>query len=284
MKNKISNRTSAKIFVDLLIRNGCRNACIAPGSRNLPLTEALIKSPIKCYSYIDERSMCYFALGLAKSLNEPVAIVTTSGTATANLLPGITEAKISNIPLIAITADRPKRLISTGTPQTITQNNMFGSFVNKAIDIKDCGSKSIKKIYKCLEKSYKNSPGPVHINFRFEEPIYDDYNNLDYNMPEASFKSIEINKRLVLENFKRPMIICGGINPNAKTNQIAALAKKINAPILADVFSQMRHNSNKNGLIYYQQYINKLNPDLILRFGYKPVSKALNDFLDKNKR
>ena len=282
MNTKISNKTASKLFIDFIYSRGCRHACIAPGSRNLPITEALLDSPIKCYSYIDERSMCYFANGISKVTNKPIAVVTTSGTATANLLPGIIEAKMSGTPLFIITADRPKRLISSGATQTIDQINLFGKYVNDMVDIehsKEPIDKILKKLSNCINNSSSKSPGPIHINLRFDEPLYDNYKKIDFSFPEKTPINNNKENRLILENFKRPLIICGGINPKTEIKQILYLSKKMNAPIFVDIFSQMRHCLKNNVFLYYHQYLNSLNPDLILRFGYKPTSKSLNDFI-----
>ena len=68
MKIKYSNRTCAKIVVDFFHQRGIKHACIAPGSRNTPLTEAFINhGKMQCFSHIDERSLCYYAVGIAKA-------------------------------------------------------------------------------------------------------------------------------------------------------------------------------------------------------------------------
>ena len=94
MCNSYISNTSLSVFmINALYKNGASHACISPGSRNTPLTYALIKQKsIKCISHIDERSSAFFGLGISKRTNYPAIILTTSGTATANLLPAIIEA------------------------------------------------------------------------------------------------------------------------------------------------------------------------------------------------
>ena len=104
---------------------------------------------IKWISHIDERSNGFFSLGIAKKTNNPVIVLTTSGTATANLLPSIIEAYYSMTPLIIITADRPKKLINTGENQTINQVGIYKNFIRQMIDIKISNQIStLKKINK----------------------------------------------------------------------------------------------------------------------------------------
>ena len=154
MKQILSNRTWAKLVVDFFYKKEIRYICMSPGSRNTPLTEAFINhGKMQCFSHIDERSLCYYAVGIAKASGKPVAVLTTSGTATANLFPGIIEAKLSNIPLFILTADRPLSLLNTGSPQTINQKGLYGEYVNKMLDIDH------KKTYipECFNKDYELS-------------------------------------------------------------------------------------------------------------------------------
>ena len=119
----------------LLYKNGVTNVCISPGLRNTAISLSFIKhGEFNCHSIIDERSSAYFALGMALKTKTASILICTSGTATANYLPAIIEASQSKIPLIIITADRPRDLLDTGENQTINQNNIYGNFVRKSID------------------------------------------------------------------------------------------------------------------------------------------------------
>ena len=115
---------------------GVRHACISPGARNSSLTYAFTeKSKITCYSHIDERSSGFFGLGLAKSTQNPVVLISTSGTAPANFYPAVIEASLSRVPLIILSADRPYYLVGTGANQTIDQQNLYGIHVRYFADV-----------------------------------------------------------------------------------------------------------------------------------------------------
>ena len=295
MCNKyLSNNSISSFIIETLYKCGVRHACISPGSRNTPLTNNLVNhSDIKCFSHIDERSSAYFGLGIAKALKNPVIIETTSGTATANLYPAVIEASLSKIPLILITADRPKRLINTGESQTIDQINLFGVHVREFIDL-DPQHKSITNKLKYLAtlihnytaENKKIIQGPIHINIRFEEPLLDD--NLSKVKINTKFVKNNIKKiSFKLPKYKNALIISGPQNDKSETNDIIRLARKINAPILGDILSQLRYNPlSKNINVFYDHYIEhiKILPDIILRFEDKPISKKLSNFLYKHKK
>ncbi|MGQ9643445.1 MAG: thiamine pyrophosphate-binding protein, partial [Ignavibacterium sp.] len=131
MKIKVNrNIFWTTLLTDLFVNAGIKYACISPGSRSTPLTFAIAsEKKIKSFPIVDERASAFFALGIAKSSNSPVILVTTSGTATAELYPAIIEAYQSRIPLIVCTADRPSYLRNTGANQTINQKNIFKNHI-----------------------------------------------------------------------------------------------------------------------------------------------------------
>ena len=123
-------------FVDELARAGVRHVCIAPGSRSTPLALTIAEHPrLKSWMHLDERSGAFFALGMARALHEPVALLCTSGTAAANFFPAIVEANIAGVPLIVLTADRPPELRDVGAGQTIDQNRLYGAHVKWFVEV-----------------------------------------------------------------------------------------------------------------------------------------------------
>jgi len=293
MKQELSNTALSNIISDILIHYKIEHICVCPGSRNTPLTLSFTKNKkFKCTSYIDERSAGFFTLGIAKSLNQPSVVLTTSGTAVANLLPSIIEADLSRVPMIAITADRPKSLLNTGANQTIKQNNIFKNFIRDSIHIDLSENNSIENIYTQLDSAInksigtigKNSPGPVHINISFDEPLID--KNTSYDIDINLSEKNTYYQNFMLPKCNYPIIICGQLNTDSQSDMIIGLSEKLNCPILTDPLSQLRFDKKQPHIFsYYDYYIENLSikPDYIIRFGSKPVSKKLNKFLNSYK-
>ncbi|HEY0787911.1 MAG TPA: thiamine pyrophosphate-binding protein, partial [Thermoanaerobaculia bacterium] len=132
----MTNRGRAAALLDSLRSAGCSEVVVCGGSRNAPLIAALAaRGDLRAWNFFEERSAAFFALGRARVTGNPVAIVTTSGTAAAELLPAAVEAHYSGVPLILVTADRPERHRGSGAPQAIEQAGMFGPYVEKSIDL-----------------------------------------------------------------------------------------------------------------------------------------------------
>ena len=170
---------SATVVVDELIRNGVRDLVLAPGSRSAPIALAAAFRPeMRVWVEVDERSAGFFALGQSKA-GRPSAVLTTSGTAAANLLPAAVEADQAMAPLLLLTADRPHELRSTGANQTIDQVKLFSSVVRWFAEIPSAEDRAGENGYwrsvicRALAESngWAGRRGPVHVNLSFREPV-----------------------------------------------------------------------------------------------------------------
>ena len=175
----------ARVLVDELVACGIAEVVLSPGSRSaalaLALAEADERGELRLHVRVDERSAAFVALGLAKVTREPVAVVVTSGSAVANLLPALVEAAYAGVPLVAITADRPAELRDTGANQTIDQARLFEGVVRWSADVpapdmrvgqvRYWRSVVSRAVAVCAEAT---DMGPVHLNVSFREPLVHD--------------------------------------------------------------------------------------------------------------
>src|SRR5437868_11460071 len=168
----------AVVFFDELQRAGVRNVVICPGSRSTPLALAFAaQTAIRTWMHVDERSAAYFGLGMARQLRQPVALLCTSGTAAANFLPALVEAKLAHVPLLVLTANRPHELRDNGAPQSIDQNRLYGMYVKWFVEVAlpeatNAALRYIRTIAVRASALTRAIPaGPVHLNIPFREPL-----------------------------------------------------------------------------------------------------------------
>ncbi len=167
------NLAACTHFVAGLAAAGVRDVVISPGSRSTPLTLTCLRHPtLRCEIVLDERSAAYFALGIARATNTPVALVCTSGTAAANWLPAVIEAARSLVPLLLCTADRPPELQDWDANQTIDQTGLFGTHV-RAFHAPGAPAADVNPAWlgqlaaKVATQARWPRPGPVHVNLAF---------------------------------------------------------------------------------------------------------------------
>lgn len=295
------------IFVRALFEHGVREVVISPGSRSTPLTLAFASHPgFRKTIIIDERSAAFTALGMAKSSGVPACLVCTSGTALANYMPAVVEASQSSIPMIIASADRPPHLRGIGASQTIDQIKFFGDypvFFHEAGEPKE-SNKGILRLERAASQAVQLSlvnGGVSHLNFAFSKPFEPDAHFLENIEQEnekhsrrshSSYKSVVGTSSLDdrfwsdLISAEKPLIIIGPTSPSNDLDTATQLSKVLNAPILAEPGSNISASkftiTGFDGFLRNPDLCNSLKPDLILRFGEEPVSKAINSFLSNN--
>ena len=177
----------AHAVVDELVRCGVRDAVLSPGSRSAPLAFALhaadAERRLRLHVRIDERTAGFLALGLAKASRCPVPVVTTSGTAVANLHPALLEASHAGVPVVALTADRPATLRGTGANQTTDQVRVFGGTVRSYEELSPAGAQAWRAtVCRALATAVglrTADPGPVHVNAAFDQPLVPDHDEAE---------------------------------------------------------------------------------------------------------
>ena len=167
-----------RAMLDEFVRCGMQHACTCPGSRNTPIVLSIAtERRLHAWSHIDERSAGFFAVGAAKASGRPVAVTCTSGTAAANLLPAVIEAREAAVPLIVLTADRPPELRDVGAGQTIDQIKLYGDAVKWFVElgVPEATPERMRWARSLACRAYwtavSGRPGPVHINVPLREPL-----------------------------------------------------------------------------------------------------------------
>ncbi|AFY73002.1 2-succinyl-5-enolpyruvyl-6-hydroxy-3-cyclohexene-1-carboxylic-acid synthase [Synechococcus sp. PCC 7502] len=304
------NTIWANIVVDELYRSGVRTICISPGSRSTPLVLACANyrefhQDLQLLVHIDERSAGFFALGLAKVTKQPVALVCTSGTAAANYYPAIIEAFYSEIPLVVMTADRPPELRDCGAGQTIDQIQMYGNHTRYFFEVGTPEISEFKLNYLRSLISHSVSiargesftlAGAVHLNFAFADPLLPNFADyplqLDQNLNQKSHIQTIKGKNILsesaiaqiadqLKSYPKGIIVVGvydvplEIKPKFEA-AVKALAIATGYPLLAEATGMNRHGviSHYDSFLRSPQFTQTHIPDLVIRFGAMPTSKA----------
>ena len=192
----------ATTLIQELIHQGVKSFCIAPGSRNTPLTVAAFNHPLATtHIHYDERGLGFFALGMAKTKKTKVALIVTSGTAVGNLLPSIMEAYHDEIPLVILSADRPFELRASGANQSTNQVGIFSHFTLASWDIPLYDTSLTEDFIKkelayYLHLSDNDRKGPCHLNVMIREPFFSN------KFQENDFLECENNTKADQENDK----------------------------------------------------------------------------------
>ena len=293
-------------FVRALFEQGVRHAVISPGSRSTPLTLAFAAHPgFEKHIIIDERSAAFTALGIGKGSGLPACLVCTSGTAVANYYPAVIEAAQSSVPMIIASADRPPHLRGIGASQTIDQIKIFGDypvFFHEAGEPKE-SNVSVLRLERAALQAVQSSVsrnGVAHVNLSFSKP-FEPTSDFLYKIEKENEKhakqtfhqfktksaTVEVSEPFWSElvSSEKPVIIVGPSATSDDHETVSELAKTLNAPILAEPGSQMPASkytiSGFDGFLRSSNIKERFNPDLILRFGEEPVSKALGNYISE---
>ena len=292
---KFSNKKLSQTITQLCVAKGIRNIVISPGSRNAPLTIGFTENKnFINYSIVDERCAAFFALGIAQQLDEPVALVCSSGSALLNYYPAISESYYSDIPLVILSADRPSELINIGDGQTIQQENVFQNHILESANCIEGDAYNLfnEAIINSALNTAISKKGPVHINLPFSEPLYKTTENLTITLKSTPIlvASKKVNEDLIpfvkkWNGAKKKLILVGVLKPNSiEKKYLDILAKDESIIMLTETTSNL-HNKNffpaidqliasfdKNELIDFE-------PEILLTFGGMVISKKIKALL-----
>jgi 2-succinyl-5-enolpyruvyl-6-hydroxy-3-cyclohexene-1-carboxylate synthase len=278
--NRMSQATRlARVIVRQIIEAGITDAVISPGSRNAPLSLALVTAQdlglIKLHIRIDERTAAFYALGLAKATSRPVPVLCTSGTAVANYHPAVLEASHSNIPLFVITADRPAELRRTGANQTTEQARIFGKAVRYFADVSGA-------VYPLELPLNALQTGPVHLNVQFEEPLLGDSDTswLD-NLKVSPPRKFERKKAGTLASKStRGLLVIGHDRGGLSAKDVEKFADQLGWPILSeDPLTFAKANSHASLFLTSTTIAKDLAPDTVIVIGRTTLSRSVNSLI-----
>ncbi|MCF0069911.1 2-succinyl-5-enolpyruvyl-6-hydroxy-3-cyclohexene-1-carboxylic-acid synthase [Dyadobacter sp. CY261] len=291
-------------MAEICYRQGIRHVVISPGSRSAALTLAFVRhGGFQAHVCIDERSAGFIALGMAQQIDSPVVLICTSGSAVYNFAPAVSEAFFQQIPLLVLTADRPKEWQHQYDGQTIYQTGIFGQHVKRSFEVSPDYQHSdvqwaINRITNEAVNLASITPnGPVHVNVPIREPFYP-ISGEDFQPSEQ----VRVIKRQInqpvwpqgeweelldeWEDASKILIAGGQGKPDHALN--AALTRITNEwdiPVLGDCIANL---SGSEEFIRHQDLFlgakeaENLRPDLLITFGMSFLSKEFKLFIRKN--
>jgi 2-succinyl-5-enolpyruvyl-6-hydroxy-3-cyclohexene-1-carboxylate synthase len=310
------NALWGRALVDELARGGVDTACVAPGSRSTPLTVALAEhDDVRVLSHLDERSAAYFALGRARRTGDPTPLVSTSGTAAANFHPAVIEASQARVPMLVLTADRPPELRDSGANQTIDQEKLYGDAVRWYRDVAEPEAESRKlrslrtTAARALAEATGTPAGPVHLNLPFRKPLEptrvegdvpadldplaaagraeDPFVRTDAGTP--TLPDDRVRALAAALDADRGLLVAGPADPpGLDADAMTALAHATGFPVLADPLSGLRFGGHTrvttviggyDGFLAPEVTADWPDPEVVLRVGASPTSKALRKYL-----
>lgn len=258
---------SEKVIQELIFL-GCTEFVICPGARNAPFANLISKSNLTSYYFPEERSAAFFALGKARALSRPVAIMTTSGSAVAETMPAVMEAYYTSVPLIVVSADRPKRYRGTGAPQAVLQDKIFGPYASYSFDV-DSKDFTFQNLW--------DQRAPLHINVCLEEPAKDEIKPSFTLEVKEKGKTIKGNSALFfefLEEAQNPLVIVSTLEEYERKSVKQALLE-LNLPVFLEATSNLRGDEDLDSLKIYNP--NPCNFDAFLRIGGVPTHRLWRD-------
>lgn len=301
-----ANFTFAAALVDALARAGLEHVCVCPGSRSAPLAAAVARAPgLAASVHIDERCAGFFALGLARARRRPVAVVCSSGTAAANLLPAAAEAHHARVPLLLLTADRPPEVRDFGAAQTIRQSGLFRGHVRFEADVATPDALAIGAGYaralgaRAVAEAVGPPAGPVHLNLPFREPLHPARAASLVPPPDpvagrGARRQVRGARRLPPDEVEElasfvaegpGAVIAGPLDADLPlARAVAALARASGWPVLAEATSGLRTDTARSGLhpAAHPEALARvalarpeLRPERVLLVGPVPTGRAL---------
>ena len=282
----------ARVIIEELITRGVRDVVLAPGARSAPLAYECYEADriglLRLHVRVDERTAGFLGLGLAKGSGAPAAVLTTSGTAAANLHPAVLEAWHSHVPLILITASRPRSLINSGVNQTTDQDQLFGRHVRAYAGLTDevldqrTWRFEAARIVTASTGLRTRMPGPVQLNVEFSEPLLPAEFAWPPPAPEMVITAAtNLSEPRALLDGAQTVIVAGDCPPELG-GTVAEVAAQAGVPLMAEPSSNARRGA---ALSTYRLLLSSTLAEEIERvvvFGRPTLSRPVSQLLARD--
>lgn len=292
-------------FVAELVRHGVDRAVVCPGNRSAPLVFALhARGDVRKTVVVDERVGAFVALGLGLAAGRPALLVCTSGSAGAHFAPALAEARANRVPVIVVTADRPTELHDVGADQTMPQAALFGDLVGWHLDLEAPNGKPSEAAHarRVAQRAVSQAlvHGPVHLNLRFRDPLEPPPGAqipappVDTVVPAQPGVVVDaaaaVRVQAAIDRSSRPLLVIGQhAAPPAVLARWAEWAALTGVPVVADALSGALGSAQRptlvgtaDALLRERARVRGLAPDLVIRLGRMPTSKAFRLWLGEH--
>lgn len=308
------NNLWATLLVEELVRNGVNAFCVAPGSRSTPLVVAVARNDrARSIVHYDERGAAFHALGYGRVTGTPAAVITTSGSALANVWPAVVEASLEHIPLLVLSGDRPPELQDAGANQTMDQVKFFGAYAEWSVSL-PCPSPDVDpavvltSVDQAVSRCGGPSAGAVHINCMFREPLapteqgdgFETYlepvrawrdGDRAYSRYDSARARPEPEMLAEVADLaaRRPrgLLVAGRLADAEARAAVADLADALGWPFLPDVTSGLRLDSRPGTSVPYQdillgskEFMQRHPIEAVIHVGGRFTSRRLPDHLE----
>lgn len=293
-------------IVELVCSHGVKTAFCSPGSRNAPLLIALdAADQLQKYVVVDERSAAFQALGFSLVSRRPVLLVCTSGSAVLNYAPAVAEAYYAGVPLIVVSADRPREWIDQDDSQTIRQFGVLDKFVKGSFDVRavsESGEAPFsaemlwavnRTVNEAMVRAMEGKPGPVHVNVQLADPLGRMVDCCDTPQRVVSFVGrsesvVPEALRLLAEKAAgaKILLVAGFAAPDhALHESVRKFASLPNVAVMAESLSNLRDPQPYASMIdsvlcrMDDSARERMRPDIVISFGGALVSRMLKQYL-----
>ncbi len=297
-----------RLIIEELRRQGVACFVVCPGSRSTPLARAVAELGGACrVTFIDERGAGYFALGWARATRKAAAVITTSGTAVANLLPAVMEADLDGVPLVVLTADRPPELRACAANQTVPQVGVFAGSVRWQVDLPAPDDSLparfvLTTVDQAMRHAHAAFGGPVHLNCAFRDPLPPVPQPYDHacmqglgawEAGDAPFtrhlaarghpgsRQLAAHLSPLLGDSEPGLIVAAGACAAVDPDELLTLASTLGWPIYPDIRSGLRLGPSHPWVLPHLDLLlgSAYRPTRVLQLGARPLSARLERYV-----